>query len=306
MITRNRPSRSRAPLEFRLPPAAVHLAVRLLPPVLLDVAKLLPFRRVLAGAPEWEYVPDGWLRTTEVGEGWNDASVVETQKRKWPAFLDAASGTGPLAVAHEMPTPTTNDYIAHNTLMSFGYVLALTARRKDSISVLDWGSGVGHYYVLASNLLEGVSMHYHGKDVPALCRAGRELLPQVTFHEDDESSLSRSYDLVFASGSLQYTEDWKSLVAKLARACNAYLYVTRLPTVFKMNSFVVLQRPWHAGYRTEYKGWFLNRDEFVTHAEGLGLNLVREFLVQEKPYVANAPEQCEYRGYLFRPRRSDP
>lgn len=83
-----------------------------------------------------------------------------------------------------------------------------------------------------------------------------------------------------------------------------YLYVTRLPIVSKAPSFVVVQRPWPFGYETEFLGWFLNRGELLECARDSGLELTREFLIQEMPVVKGAPEQGEYRGFLFRPHHT--
>jgi putative methyltransferase (TIGR04325 family) len=107
---------------------------------------------------------------------------------------------------------------------------------------------------------------------------------------------------VLASSSLQYSEDWKSVVQKLASASRCYLYITRLPIVHQAASFVVVQRPYQYGYDTEYLGWFLNRQEFMNYMSSLQMELVREFLIQEVFSVPGAPEQGEGRGFLFRPR----
>jgi hypothetical protein len=50
----------------------------------------------------------------------------------------------------------------------------------------------------------------------------------------------------------------------------------------------------------EYLGWCLNKAEFLAEASKLGLTLVREFVIGEQPPIANAPEPCQYRGFLFR------
>jgi hypothetical protein len=68
-------------------------------------------------------------------------------------------------------------------------------------------------------------------------------------------------------------------------------------------SFAVVQRPAPYGYLTEYLGWFLNRGEFLDHLRGLGMVLRREFLIYERPVVHGAPEQCEFQGFLFEPRK---
>ena len=63
--------------------------------------------------------------------------------------------------------------------------------------------------------------------------------------------------------------------------------------------FVFVQRPYGHGYATEYLGWCLHRGEHLAVAERHGLRPVREFVNGFKPPVHRAPEQPEYRGFLF-------
>ncbi|MGA3029988.1 MAG: hypothetical protein ABSE58_04510 [Candidatus Limnocylindrales bacterium] len=85
----------------------------------------------------------------------------------------------------------------------------------------------------------------------------------------------------------------------MAAVTHKCMYVTRMPIVEHVPSFVVLQRPYGHGYHAEYPGWFLNRDEFLGEAAGVGLKLLREFLISERAVVPNAPEAADYRGFLF-------
>jgi putative methyltransferase (TIGR04325 family) len=271
------------------------LAKRLLPPVLVDAG-----RRVgLLGAREWQLVPEGWESRDPRVNGWDVQGVVDVQLAKWPDFLRLTRGSGPLGIAHEAVAPANTDQAAHNTVVSYGYVLARAGRAKETLSVLDWGGGLGHYYVLSSVLLPGVKLDYTCKDLSRVCAEGRKLLPEVVFC-DDESCLSRTYDLVHAGTSLHYSEDWRATVVGLARAAGEHLYVSRLPVVETSAPFVVVQRPYRYGYDTEYLCWFLNRREFVTHVESCGFELAREFLVMDRPYVYRAPEQGQFRSFLFR------
>jgi putative methyltransferase (TIGR04325 family) len=275
-----------------------------LPPVLIDLLRRFrPPPRV--GPPEWEYLPEGWKDGDEDAQGWNVESVAGAQRAKWQRFVELAGGNGPLGISHEAASPNNDDFAAHATIMSFGYVAAHAARHTDSLSILDWGGGVGHYGVLARALLPGVTIDYHCKDMPMLCAAGRDLQPDATYHEDEESCFSRSYDLVMASGSMHYSRNWREALGALAAASRGWLYITRFPVVKQAPSFVVLQRPYMHGYDTEYCGWFVNRTEFLDHAASLGLELVREFLVAESPPVAGAPERCQYGGFLFRASTSN-
>ena len=59
------------------------------------------------GPPEWEHVPEGWARARDPAQacsrGWDVEAVAEAYARRWPAFLAALAGSGPLGVGHEVP-----------------------------------------------------------------------------------------------------------------------------------------------------------------------------------------------------------
>lgn len=269
------------------------------PPVFIDVVRWL--RSGCDSRVEFEYIPEGWAYAKQHPEikGWNVSEVLEIYKEKWPKFMAMVQGTGPLGVAHESALTTNEDVYSHNIMMAFAYVLAVAARHTDRLSMLDWGGGIGHYYLLSQALLSGVEIDYHCKDVPMLCEYGVKLFPQQHFYAD-ERCLERTYDFVMASTSLHYTEDWQALLQRLAGATSGYLYIANLPSVQKAASFVFVQRPYRYGYNTEYLGWCLNRTEFLRAAERAGLKLVREFTQGHKPFIRGAPEQNVYWGYLFR------
>jgi putative methyltransferase (TIGR04325 family) len=254
--------------------------------------------------PEWEYVPEGWQRQhRDAGiTGWNVTAVVEAYRAKLATFRSIVTGPGPIAVPTSASTRTTDSSVTEqNAILAFAYSVALAARARNSVSILDWGGGIGLYSLLARALLPAdVTVEFHCKELPLLCSLGREAMPDVHFHEDD-SCLDRSYDLVIASSSLQYTEDWEPLVARLAGAASRYLYLARVPVVLSSPSFVVLQRARQFGSGTEYLSWVLNRSELLECARRAGLTLVREFLMGYKPRIIGAPEQDETRGLLFGP-----
>ena len=277
-----------------------------LPPVVVSAARHV---RLTSERPVWEYVPEGWARQREDPHlGWDAETVADAHRAIWKRWLNAVGGTGALGVdfwmyLHDAQIAAEFESslpFAHNAVMTFGYVLARTAHARQSISVLDWGSGVGQYHPLARALLPEVEIEYHCRDVPVLTAVGRELLPEVAFYEDD-SCFGRRYDLVFASSSLQYVEDWKTALQRLGGATRRYLLLTRTPTVARNPSFVVLQRGRPYGFGTDVLEWFLNRDELLECAAGAGLRLVREFVMLDSTPASGAPEQARYRGFLFEP-----
>jgi putative methyltransferase (TIGR04325 family) len=252
-----------------------------------------------APPPHWEYVPEGFARPAK---GWNVAAISDAYREKWPSYLAAIEGTTPLGVNHEMPRGMDvgfEDLAAHNTIVSYAYVLALAARGRDRISLLDWGGGIGHYLPLSRAILPGVEIDYHCTDVPVLAEHGRELFPEATFHDDD-ACLQRTYDLVLASSSVHYAADWQGTLTGLAGATAGLLFVTRAPVALRAASFVVLQRAHDYGYDTEYLGWVFNRAELLSVAAGAGVTLMREFLLADEIAADGAPETpVGHRGFLF-------
>jgi putative methyltransferase (TIGR04325 family) len=259
--------------------------------------------RVVPRLREWEYVPEGWARQHVDAriKGWNADGVVEAYRRKLPAFREALQGTGPI----DFPTSPAlrtrrGPEWEQRALLAYAYALALASRGTDRLSMLDWGGGVGLFYLLSRALLPPeVEIDYHCKEVPALCAYGREVLPAARFYED-ESCLDARYDFVVASSSLQYTEDWQRLLERLAAATCGYLFLTRVPVVPTSRSFVVLQRVGSYGLGTAYLSWVFNQSELVGTAVGAGMELVREFVFGYRPPIRGAPEQDETRGFLFR------
>jgi putative methyltransferase (TIGR04325 family) len=242
---------------------------------------------------EWEFVPEGWRRPVK---GWAVDSVARGYRDKWPDYVAAIQAPNPLGVHHETAQVTTGDPGAHNMLVTFAYVVSLAARGRERLSVLDWGGGLGHYHALARSAVPGLELEYHVKETPATAAAGAEVSPEVVFHDDD-SCLDGRYDLVVASSSLQYEQDWRSLLRRLAAAAGRQLYVARVPVALRADSFVVIQRPYAHGYDTEYLGWVLNRRELL---DAVPLALAREFLLDARFSPPGAPEDpVEHRSFLF-------
>ena len=254
-------------------------------------------------APEWEYVPEGWARAESDPsvKGWDVEAVAAAYKEKWPAFVRAIEAPKPLGVYHEIGAGeaiTGEDAAAHNLLLTFAYVAALAAHGKDRLTFLDWGGGIGHYGELARAVLP-VEVDYHCREVPATVAVARELGIEGRFVSDHSWS-DRSYDLVLASGSLQYAEDWRAQLGELAAVTNGFLFVTRLPSARSSGSFHILQRAYRYGYETEYVGWVVGRPELLEAAAGLGLTLEREFVLDAWLSAPGAPEDpIGHRGFLF-------
>lgn len=270
------------------------------PPVVWKIGK------VFFGVPNprttymYEYVPEGWERKTQTSDikGWSDKSILDVQISKWPKLKELLKNSEPLGISHESNLNEQN-IVSHNTLVSFAYVLTLTSRNKDSFTFLDWGGGLGQYYLYAKSILPDVDIDYYCKDVLPLSNYGQNLLPDAKFYNSDKQFKDKSFDLVMASGSLMCVEDWRKALNNLIDSTNKYLYITRLTITADFPSFVVLQKPHSVGYKTEYLIWVLNKEEFLSAVLSRNFILLREFIVGEEITVFNSPGQVNFRGFLF-------
>lgn len=249
---------------------------------------------------EWEYLPEGWEREQKDAKikGWNVESVLEAYKTNWPGFVENLETGLPFGFSPEANGENRTNLMFHNIIMTYGYALSIASRNKSKISILDWGGGIGHYYLISQKLVPGLMIDYHCKDVPILANYGQSLFPNAHFYSD-ESCLNRQYDFVVASSSLQYVKDWQNTLQGLAKATEGYLFITRLPIVHKTASYVMVQRPYQYNYDTELLVWCLNKEEFVEYTKTLGLKLEKQFISQTSSFVYNAPEQPEYWGCLL-------
>lgn len=275
----------------------------LIPPILIKgvraVQHLLKKQDLnTLGFHHLEYAPLGWRTplNNAQNKGWSVDSVVNTEKAKWDVFCRNLEGPGPLGFSHENPDQSViRNPNFHNVHISYAYVLALAAHKKDRISVLDWGGALGHYYQVGKAVLPEVDIDFHVKEVPLMVKSGKQVNPEVHFY-DDETCLERDYDLVMMTGAIPYMEDWAEVLHRVARSTGKYLFISRLPIVKKSPSFVSVQ----CLYYSQMLHQLINQTELLETVKKTGLKFVREFVVGDRPYIKGAPEQCEVRGYLFK------
>jgi putative methyltransferase (TIGR04325 family) len=278
-------------------PRIQELIRQVLPPFVL--AGIRRVRRP-AVAPVLEYAPCGWDTPIENNNhGWDNEKVVQAEAAKWGDFRRNVEGQGPLGFSHEDTDLTiTRNVSFHNIHLSYAYVLSLAAQGRNEISVLDWGGGLGHYYLLGKALLPDVRLNYHVREVPRMCEQGKALCPDVTFHPDDDC-LNRKYDLVMINGSLGYFKDWKDVLGHLCGSVGKYMFLTRVLVVQRVPTFVALQRTQVYDYNSDMLTQVFSEAEVLNLIKDHGLQIVREFVVGDGPTIVGAPEQCRDCGWLL-------
>jgi putative methyltransferase (TIGR04325 family) len=140
-------------------------------------------------------------------------------------------------------------------------VVAAVLTQQDKARVLDFGGGLGSGYLVLLKTVPQThaSVEYNVVEVEGICRAGAQLfaggkgpvfLPALPDGID--------YDLVHTASAMQYIEDWRTVVARLA-GYGAPFMVFADAFVGPFASFVTLQNY----YGSRIRHWFLNADEFI-------------------------------------------
>ena len=261
------------------------MARRLVPPRAWEFARRAT--RPLRGSGEgFTYAPNGWCTQLPPGNGLDCAHFVARERRDWDLLV-----SGDL---RGMPPARPKWALEQSHWLSYADTLALAARERQPLKILDYGGGLGYFYPIGRALLPGVAMDFHCKDLDAVVAEGRKVNPDVAWHTDD-SCLDESFDLVIFSAVLQYTPDWQGLLRRAARSTRRHCLVAGTPIVEHVPGFVSVQRV--HGAAALYQA--LNRRELLETARAAGLIPLREFPSEEHPPILNAPEQPRECGWLF-------
>ncbi len=271
------------------------LARMLLPPIAAEPARRL-FRALLPPADRLTFAPLGWRTPLPAALSMDSPEFIAQEIAAWQRSASQPLGSAPfLFQGSEWRGSEAQKIAEHNQWVSYAYVLAMAARHRQALKVLDYGGHFGYFYRIARAALPGVAFDYHCKELPGMAVEGRRLYPEVAWHTDD-SCLDARYDLVIMSAVLQYIPEWRALVRRASRSACDSLFITFVSTVRGVPGYVAVQRIRGAVAHSQV----LNRDELLATVAAEGLAVFREFVDYEHPRIEHAPEQPVFSGWLFR------
>ena len=163
------------------------------------------------------------------------------------------------------------DYSLRQRNVLLPVVVAILLAERPQVRVLDFGGGLGTGYMVLEKALPHAQarVEFNVVEVEGLCSAGRRLFAgkqgpvfQPSLPDDD------AFDLVHTASAMQYIDDWRGVVARLAGYGAPYL-VFADAFVGPFTSYVTLQNY----YGSRIRHWFLNFDKFVVEVEQHGYEL---------------------------------
>lgn len=162
----------------------------------------------------------------------------------------------------------------------------LAQNRPSTLKVLDFGGAMGtHFHKLAKHWpwcrLQWIVCET--STVAATGAAEFECdLPngsQLRFSDKPEAVLNTACDLVFASCSLQYIEDWPRMLRSFRSA--AWVLLDRVPLIDHPTDLIAIQVVPASYTDTRYPGWKFAAGTWISRLADVGLTSVLHWLVPE-------------------------
>jgi len=147
--------------------------------------------------------------------------------------------------------------------------VAMMLSHNDRVRILDFGGGLGiGYMTLVESIQHDLDrVDYTIVENPEVCAVGEKLIAEVAYISTLPSPVS--FDVIHASSSLQYIENWQDLLARFASLGPEYIL---LSDVFAgdITTFVSLQNY----YESRIPHWFLNLQELLDTLDKHGYSLL--------------------------------
>lgn len=136
---------------------------------------------------------------------------------------------------------------------------------RDGSTVFDFGGNVGTYYLQYKRYFHyGNSLKWTVCDLPMIVKAGKANNSEANLYFTENAEEANGTDIFLASGSLQYIDDFATMIGSLERKPK-HLLINRLP-LYDGKRFVTLQN----GGEVFYPQYVFNKNEFISSLEKLG------------------------------------
>jgi putative methyltransferase (TIGR04325 family) len=207
----------------------------------------------------WEGVYEAWADAPRLGDAFDDQKWLEDQEMRARAvFADLAIGGIPQSAI-------SRDYV-------LPMIAAMAMQDCHRLRILDFGGGMAvSYPSVIGAVPNGDSIEFHVVESAGICERGRVVIPErfgVVFHSKIPSP-NIKYDIVNASRSVHYVDDWQGLMQAFALWHPRYIVLAGLLAGDNC-SFVSIQN--YYDYRIPVR--FLNRNDVINVLNGLGYRLI--------------------------------
>jgi putative methyltransferase (TIGR04325 family) len=204
------------------------------------------------------------------------------------AYDDSARVREMVNEASEWLTQVKNGRLPRHWHGTLSVLTAVANRILGKVTIVDFGGGLGSGFIQILARAPTVNVEYHVVDLPRMCMAGKQFYgaePRIQFHTAlDEVKVSP--DIVYASGVLQYIDDYAGQLSSLVGNGPAWFLLARTPIV-DVPTFATRQLNL-SGQIIPY--WFFNRLEIIGVLRNLSYELIFENFTGVDYDQSNFPE----------------
>jgi len=240
-------------------------------------------------------LPDRFQRF-EVVESWDDAERrcigYEQSTVKDRGSKQASSGEN----THR-PTSRDLQFIA-------AVGICLEASRPGShVRVLDFGGAFGHLFGVATSAFPNLSWEWTVVETPTMVAmaAGTDVGRSISWTSDLDSALGERWDLVLASGTIQYVPDPIGVLTKLGGMA-PYVLLTRLPLWPVDRHLPAVQRLSRRDRAGAYPTWVFSEEVLLQEVGAIGEVVLRFDVPEDTARIAG--HRNTYTGMLIRTKDS--
>jgi len=209
----------------------------------------------------------------------------------WAEMLLESLGAAVNCINSNRPISTINT--DEKSLLPF-LVSVISKGKSEPVSILDFGGGIGVDFLYVRQCLGNEKIgKYYIVETENVCELGSEVFkkePRVEFHSTVPET---KVDIVFLDSSLQYIEDYRDLILKLARCRPDYFLFLRTPAG-NVPTYVTAQMNVPGSV---IPCRFINIQELVSFMETCGYHL-EFYSFSDRPYdQANFPPEYRLGNY---------
>lgn len=211
----------------------------------------------------WDGVYNNFSELPATGSGFESDKWVESNFKKTKEIMDSyiASQNSDVRKYGEFKATHLQSQIAH------------CYSQNNSCRVLDFGGGMGTTFIESLySLPECENLSFDIVEGEQNCIKGREIFKddkRVSFIE--RLPAKKKFDIIHISSSLQYIEDWKSLLHEMCERYDAeYFVFNDLPANNIKNTYATIQNY----YDSKISYWFFKLEDIVNFVESENYKLI--------------------------------
>jgi len=240
-------------------------------------------------------LPDRFQRF-EVVESWDDA------ERRCIGYEQSTledGGSGKASAGEEIHRPTSRDL---QFIAAVGICLEASQLRH-RVRVLDFGGAFGHYFDVATSAFPNVSWEWTVVETPTMVAlaAGTDVGRSISWTSGLDSAVGERWDLVLASGSLNYVPDPIGVLTKLGGMA-PYVLLTRLPLWPVDRHLPAVQRLSRGDRAGAYPTWVFSEEVLLQEVAAIGEVVLRFDVPEDTARIAG--HRNIYAGMLIRTKDS--